>query len=164
MRTFSNAESLAEQAASSSSPPPTFRHAKAQDLYERITENLSKDEVRVLAHEVNRILGRPIRKNEFYYNGFGGKKVGGAGPAEEEQAAVEAEPEKTSFDLKLVGYDEKAKIKVIKEVRAITGLGLKETKELVESAPKVIQKQIKKEQAEELKAKLEELGAQIELS
>jgi large subunit ribosomal protein L7/L12 len=70
---------------------------------------------------------------------------------------------KTIFDLKLVGFDAKAKIKVIKEVRAIAGLGLKEAKELVESAPKVIQKDLKQEKADELKAQLEAVGAEIEL-
>jgi len=79
---------------------------------------------------------------------------------EKEEVADEA-PKKV--DLKLTGYDDKAKIKVIKEVRSIAGLGLKEAKELVESAPKVIQKDLKPEEAEELKKKLEEIGAQIEL-
>jgi len=80
---------------------------------------------------------------------------------EGESAVVE---EKTLFDLKLMGFDAKAKIKVIKEVRAIAGLGLKEAKELVEGAPKVIKKDIKKEEAEELQKKLEEVGATIEVS
>eukprot|EP00535_Pseudo-nitzschia_heimii_P002151 CAMPEP_0197184218 /NCGR_PEP_ID=MMETSP1423-20130617/9495_1 /TAXON_ID=476441 /ORGANISM="Pseudo-nitzschia heimii, Strain UNC1101" /LENGTH=256 /DNA_ID=CAMNT_0042634989 /DNA_START=89 /DNA_END=856 /DNA_ORIENTATION=+ len=75
------------------------------------------------------------------YGGGGGGAAqgadGGTGAAEE---AVE---EKTIFDLKLVGFDAKAKIKVIKEVRSIAGLGLKEAKELVEGAPKVVQKDLK---------------------
>ena len=66
--------------------------------------------------------------------------------------------------MRLVGFDAKAKIKVIKEVRAIAGLGLKEAKELVESAPKVVQKDLKPEKAEELKAQLEAVGAQVEIS
>jgi len=79
--------------------------------------------------------------------------------------AAEAEPveEKTAFDLKLQGFDAKAKIKVIKEVRSIAGLGLKDAKEMVESAPTTIKKGLKKEEAEELKTKLEELGATIEI-
>ena len=80
-----------------------------------------------------------------------------AGAAVEEEAApVE---EKTLFDLQLEGWDAKDKIKVIKEVRAITGLGLKEAKALVEDAPKTVRKEIKKEEAEELLAKLEAVGA-----
>ena len=71
--------------------------------------------------------------------------------------------EKTEFDLKLTGFDAKAKIKVIKEIRTITGLGLKDAKQMVESAPKVVKTSIKKEEAEELKAKLESLGATVEL-
>ena len=68
-----------------------------------------------------------------------------------------------AFDLKLVGFDAKAKIKVIKEVRSIAGLGLKEAKELVESAPKVIQKDLKQDKADELKAQLEAVGAEVEV-
>lgn len=86
---------------------------------------------------------------------------GGDGGGEEVVAAVVEE--KTTFDLKLQSYDDKAKIKVIKEIRAITGLGLKEAKELVEGAPKVVKKGIKKEEADELKTKLEEIGAIIEI-
>jgi len=82
---------------------------------------------------------------------------GGAGAAEE---VVEV---KTIFDLKLVGFDAKKKIKVIKEVRSIAGLGLKEAKEMVEGAPKVIQKDLKQDKADELKAKLEAVGAVVEI-
>ena len=71
--------------------------------------------------------------------------------------------EKTVFDVKLSGFDTKSKIKIIKEVRAMAGLGLKEAKELVEKAPTMIQKGVKKEAAEEIKTKLEELGAQVEI-
>ena len=59
--------------------------------------------------------------------------------------------------------DAKAKIKVIKEIRAIAGLGLKEAKELVESAPKIVQKELKQDKADELKAQLEAVGAEIEI-
>lgn len=77
---------------------------------------------------------------------------------------VEEAPAKTIFDVKLVGYDEASKIKVIKEVRAaIPGLGLKEAKELVEGAPKVIGKDLKQEAAEELKQKLQAVGATVEI-
>lgn len=82
---------------------------------------------------------------------------------EDEDAAAAAAPSKTVFDVKLVSFDDKAKIKIIKEVRAIAGLGLKEAKEMVEGAPKIVLKQIKQEQAEEIKNKLEELGAVIEM-
>jgi len=71
--------------------------------------------------------------------------------------------EKKVFDLKLMGFDEKSKIKVIKEIRAITGLGLKEAKDLVEGAPKVVKKDIKKEEADEIKDLLTKVGAIVEI-
>ncbi|KAG7358799.1 50S ribosomal protein L7/L12 [Nitzschia inconspicua] len=92
--------------------------------------------------------------------GGGAAVAAGDGTGGEAPAEVEA---KTIFDLKLVGFDAKAKIKVIKEVRAIAGLGLKEAKELVESAPKVIQKDLKQDKADELKAQLEAVGAEVEI-
>jgi len=84
--------------------------------------------------------------------------VAAAGPA----AGGEAAEEKTEFDVILTAAGDK-KINVIKEVRAITALGLKEAKELVESAPKPVKEGVKKEEAEELKKKLEEAGASVEL-
>ena len=81
-----------------------------------------------------------------------------AAPAAGEDAAEE----KTEFDVVLASYGEK-KINVIKEVRAMTGLGLKEAKDLVESAPKAIKEAVTKDEAEELKKKLEEVGATVEL-
>ena len=92
--------------------------------------------------------------------GGGGKKKAAGDGAKEEEAAAE---EKTAFDLKLTGFDAKSKIKIIKEVRGMTSLGLKEAKELVEGAPATVKKDIKKEEAEELKGKLEALGATVEI-
>ena len=77
----------------------------------------------------------------------------------ESEAAAE---EKTEFDVILTSFGEK-KINVIKEVRSITGLGLKEAKEAVESAPKAIKEGVSKEEAEEVKKKLEEAGASAEI-
>ena len=110
----------------------------------------------------NRIADHFGFDDEVMAASYGGGAVGGGGG--EAAAAEEVVEEKTIFDLKLVGFDAKAKIKVIKEVRAIAGLGLKEAKELVESAPKVVQKDLKPEKAEELKAQLEAVGAQVEIS
>ncbi len=76
--------------------------------------------------------------------------------------AAQAEEEKTEFDAILAAVGDK-KIQVIKEVRAITGLGLKEAKDLVEGAPKPIKEGIKKEDAEEIKKKMEDVGAQVEI-
>jgi large subunit ribosomal protein L7/L12 len=74
--------------------------------------------------------------------------------------AAEAAEEKTEFDVELteVGAE---KIKVIKVVREITGLGLKEAKDLVEGAPKMVKEGVSKEEAESLKAKIEEVGAKV---
>jgi len=77
-------------------------------------------------------------------------------------AVGEAPAEKDEFDIILVSFGEK-KINVIKEVRAITTLGLKEAKDLVESAPKEIKEGVKKDEAEEIKKKLEAAGATVEL-
>ena len=76
--------------------------------------------------------------------------------------AAEAAEEKDEFDVILASFGDK-KINVIKEVRGITGLGLKEAKDLVEGAPKPVKEGVKKDEAEEIKKKLEEAGATVEL-
>ena len=76
-----------------------------------------------------------------------------------EAAAVE---EQTEFDVILLGFGDK-KIQVIKEVRAITALGLKEAKELVEGAPKALKEGIAKDEADEIKSKIEEAGGQVDI-
>lgn len=84
--------------------------------------------------------------------------AGGGGGA----APAEAEEEKTEFDVVLVEAGPK-KINVIKAVREITGLGLKEAKDMVESAPKALKEGISKDDAAEVKKKLEEAGAKVEI-
>jgi large subunit ribosomal protein L7/L12 len=83
--------------------------------------------------------------------------VAGAGGGE-----VAVEEEQTAFDVILTAFGEK-KLQVIKVVRAITGLGLKEAKDLVEGAPKAVKEGIAKEDAHEIKTKLEEVGATVEV-
>jgi len=85
-----------------------------------------------------------------------------AAPAAGGGGTEAASEEKTEFDVILTSFGEK-KINVIKEVRSITGLGLKEAKEAVESAPKAIKEGVSKEEAEEVKKKLEEAGASAEI-
>jgi large subunit ribosomal protein L7/L12 len=85
-----------------------------------------------------------------------------AGPAGGGDAGGAAAEEKDEFDVVLTAAGDK-KINVIKEVRAITGLGLKEAKELVEGAPKPVKEGAPKAEAEEMKKKLEEAGASVEL-
>jgi large subunit ribosomal protein L7/L12 len=82
-----------------------------------------------------------------------------AGPA---AAAAPAAEEKTEFDVILAKFGDK-KIEVIKEVRAITGLGLKEAKDLVEGAPKPVKEGVSKDDAKKIKEKLEAVGATVEL-
>lgn len=96
-------------------------------------------------------------EEEFGVSAAAGVVVAAAGPA----AGAEAE-EKTEFDVELteVGAE---KVKVIKVVREVTGLGLKEAKDLVDGAPKVVKEGASKEEAEELKKKLEEVGAKVTL-
>ena len=77
--------------------------------------------------------------------------------------AAEAAVEKTEFDVVLAGFDAAAKIKVIKAVREITGLGLAEAKAAVEGAPKTLKEAVSKDEAEELKKKLEEAGGKVEI-
>ena len=94
---------------------------------------------------------------------FGVSAAAMAAPAAGAGAAAPAAEEKTSFDVVLTGFDAAAKIKVIKVVREITGQGLAEAKATVEGAPKTLKEGASKEDAEALKAQLEEAGAKVEL-
>ena len=94
---------------------------------------------------------------------FGVSAAAMAAPAAGAGAAAEAVEEKTEFDVVLTGFDAAAKIKVIKAVREITGLGLAEAKAVVEGAPKALKEAVSKDEAEEMKKKLEEAGAKVEL-
>ena len=87
---------------------------------------------------------------------------GGGGGGGDEAAAAPAE-EKTSFDVKLASFDAKSKLKIIKEVRAATGLPLKEAKELVEKAPAVVKEGMTKDEAEALQKVLADLGGEVEV-
>ena len=78
-------------------------------------------------------------------------------------AAAPAAEEKTEFDVVLTGFDAAAKIKVIKAVREITGLGLAEAKAAVEGTPKTLKEAVSKDEAEELKKKIEDVGGKVEL-
>ena len=78
-------------------------------------------------------------------------------------AAAPAEEEKTEFDVELTSFDEAAKLKVIKAVKEITGLGLGEAKDIVVNAPKMVKTGVSKEEAESLKEKLVAAGAEVEI-
>jgi len=83
-----------------------------------------------------------------------------AGGGDEGDAAAE---EKDEFDIEIAGFDSSKKIAIIKEVRSITGLGLKEAKDMVEGAPTIVKEAATKTDAEEIKKKLEEAGAEVKL-
>ena len=96
-------------------------------------------------------------EEEFGVSAAAGVVVAAAG------AGAAAEEEKTEFDVVLEPVDASAKIKAIKVVREITGLGLKEAKEMVEGAPKTLKEAVSKEEAEDVKKKFEEIGAKVTL-
>ena len=108
------------------------------------------------AAELKRIL-----KDEYGIEPAAGGAVVMAGPAGAGDAGAAVE-EKTEFDAILVSAGAQ-KINVIKEVRAITGLGLKEAKDLVEGAPKEVKADVSKDEAEKIKKQLEDAGAKVEL-
>jgi len=103
-----------------------------------------------------------------FMGGFGGgMAAGGAAPAGGEAEVVveeEAPKEKTHYDIELSKFDPAGKIKVIKEIRSMFGLGLKEAKETVEGAPVWLKKEVAKDEAEALAEKLTAVGAEIRLA
>ena len=132
-----------------------FQHANAEKVFHQMTP-LTREEISTISELINEKLG--IKIAEFDATMAAGLAEGGMDDEE-----TEVKTKKTSFELKLTGFDAKSKIKVIKEIRAITSLGLKDAKELVEAAPKVVLKDIKMDKAEELKEKLEKVGATVEI-
>ena len=104
---------------------------------------------------------RTVLRDKYGIEPAAGGTVMVAGPAGGGEAAQEAE-EKTEFDVVLTSVGQQ-KVPVIKEVRAITGLGLKEAKALVEAGGKAIKESVSKEEAEEIKGKLEGVGAEVEI-
>ncbi|XP_047312355.1 50S ribosomal protein L7/L12 [Impatiens glandulifera] len=120
---------------------------EVSDLTEVLRKKLNIDEMPVMG----------VMMPGMGFGGMKGAAKGGAAGKGEEKAA-----EKTAFDLKLEGgYDAGAKIKIIKEVRACTALGLKEAKDLVEKAPSLLKKGVTKDEAETIIAKLKEVGAKV---
>lgn len=132
-------------------PPPS---AKVMGLAERIAA-LDPEERRQIGPMMKERLSLPktqVISGEGMDLGSQGGAAVGAGKAEEKKV------EKTAFDVKLEKFDAAAKIKVIKEVRAFTNLGLKEAKELVEKAPVVVKQGITKEEANDIIEKIKSAG------
>ncbi|MCF8080599.1 MAG: 50S ribosomal protein L7/L12 [Desulfobacterales bacterium] len=107
-------------------------------------------------------LSELVKEMEEKFGVSAAAPVAMAGAAPGAEAGAAAEEEKTEFDVILVAAGDK-KIQVIKEVRAITGLGLKDAKALVDEAPKPVKEGMPKEDAEKMKEQLEGAGAQVEL-
>ncbi|PKA61430.1 50S ribosomal protein L12, chloroplastic [Apostasia shenzhenica] len=118
------------------------------DLTEALRTRLRVDQMPVVAVMTP---GMPL-------GGLPGGKAGAGGAV---AAAKEEKAEKTAFDLKLESFDAAVKIKVIKEVRSFTDLGLKEAKDLVEKAPAVLKKGVLKEEALKIVEKMKEVGAKV---
>ncbi|MCI5045962.1 MAG: 50S ribosomal protein L7/L12 [Aquisalinus sp.] len=121
-------------------------------------KKLAEEIVNLTLLEANEL--KELLKDEYGIEPAAGAVAVAAGPAGGDGGG--AAEEKDEFDVILTAAGDK-KINVIKEVRAITGLGLKEAKELVEGAPKPVKEGASKDEAEELKKKLEEAGASVEL-
>ena len=152
--------------SSTAAPPQRIEHnyqtecsPKVEKVFEKILD-LDMFEVHLVTGLIAEKVGLSVNAAAMAAGAGAG---GGGGAAAAGGAEEEAAEEKTAFDLKLVSFDAKAKIKVIKEVRSIAGLGLKEAKEMVEGAPKTILKEMKKEELEEIAAKMKELGAEVEI-
>lgn len=143
-----------------STPISSSKSSKVDEVFNKILE-LDTIEVCLLTELVNERLGYgPTSQAEKSAMTRGSS----GGDGNKSEGGQDESAKKDTFVLKLTGFDAKSKIKVIKEIRGITGLGLKESKEMVEGAPSVIKKDIKKEEAEELKAKLEGIGGTVEVS
>jgi large subunit ribosomal protein L7/L12 len=131
------------------------------DIIEAIG-NLSVVELAELIEKFKEKFGVTIAAPVAPAYGAGGAGAGGPGAAGAGGAAAPAAEEQTEFTVVLKGAGEK-KIQVIKEIRAITNLGLKEAKDMVEGAPGTVKEGVSKQEAEEIKKKLEAQGAVVEL-
>ncbi|CAM9137212.1 unnamed protein product [Pylaiella littoralis] len=146
-------------------PPPPLDPSIVTEPSEKVLEvmagidSLNFAETAMLIDLFKNKLGLEEVPTLNYGGSDGGGESGGGGGG----GAPAAAAEKTIFNIKVTGFGDKAKIKVIKEVRAITGLGLREAKEMVESLPQVVKEDLKEDEAEALKVKLEAAGATVEL-
>lgn len=128
---------------------------KTPDHIKELVEDVLKLSVLDLRTLLNKMQER-LGIEEMVVSGGGGGGGAAASPVEEVA-------EKDSFDLKLTGFDAKAKLKIIKEVRAAAGLGLKEAKELVETDGAILKSGVPKEEAEELAKTITDLGGTVEI-
>ncbi|KAL1537559.1 50S ribosomal protein L7/L12-like [Salvia divinorum] len=117
------------------------------------------------AAELSLIMRRRLSMKEDVVVGVmkpgAGGVVGGGATKSAAAAKEEKKPEKTAFELKIESFDAASKLKVIKEIRSFTDLGLKEAKELVEKAPAVLKKGVSKQEAEQIIEKMKAVGAKV---
>ncbi|EEF40781.1 50S ribosomal protein L7/L12 [Ricinus communis] len=142
-------------------PAPSDKVAALVDEISELTLLEISDLTEVLRNKLD-IKEMPVMAVMMPGMGFSGMKGGVKGGAAG-AAKAEEKVEKTVFDVKLEGFDAAAKIKVIKEVRGFTDLGLKEAKDLVEKAPTLLKKGVTKEEAEKITAKMKEVGAKVSM-
>lgn len=133
-------------------------NARVQKIVDEVLD-LNIIEVNMFFKAIQKRLGV---SDEFLSGSMGGGG-GQMAAAAEEEAVVEEVVVKDVFEMKLKAFDPKSKIKIIKEVRALTGLGLKEAKDLVEKAPVIVKDGLSKDDAAALEKVLVELGAEVEI-
>ena len=136
----------------------TMAEAPAVEFSSKVTE-LAEKIVGLTVKEAQELVDC-LKQNHGIEPAGGAVVAMAAGPAAGGDGAGEAAEEKTSFDVELAAFGDK-KIQVIKAVRAITGLGLKEAKDLVESVPKMLKEGVSKEDAEKIKKEIEEAGGAV---
>ncbi|CAA7404061.1 unnamed protein product [Spirodela intermedia] len=164
-REFASAAAAAAQSdpppASASAPPcPTERVSSIVDEISGLTLLEVADLTELLRSKLG-IDEMPAMAVMMPGMGMGGGAMRGRGAGATAGAKAEEKKEKTAFDLKLESFDAAAKIKIIKEVRTFTDLGLKEAKELVEKAPALLKKGVLKEEAEKIVEKMKAIGAKV---
>ena len=155
---------FASAAASEPDYDPTETRTPPSDKIQRIADEistLSLLEVVDLSTLLKKKLGLPAGLGMMPMGMMPPGMAMPAGAGGAAAAAEEKKPEKTSFDVKLEKFDAASKIKIIKEVRTFTALGLKEAKELVEKAPIVLKNGVSKEEAEQIIEKLKSVGATV---
>lgn len=165
LKSFESSSSLNRRdystASPESRPPPSERVTTIVDEISGLTLLEVADLTEILREKLD-VKEMPVMAVMMPGMGFGGLQGGGkGGPGA--KAGEEKKAEKTAFDVKLEAFDAASKIKIIKEVRTFTSLGLKEAKDLVEKAPTLLKKGVTKEEAETIIAKMKEVGAKVSM-
>jgi len=149
-------QEVKEKSAEEKSAESKKKEVAVPKKFEKLVEEIEKMSVLDLAELVK------ILEEKFGVSAASPAVFAGAIPAAGESGAAAGAPAKSQFNIELVSAGD-SKINVIKTVKEITGVGLKEAKDLVDAAPKVIKENVVKEEAEEIKKKLETAGAKVEL-